>query len=86
MTSKIGLYIHIPYCKQKCIYCAFSSFCGIENTIDKYFEKLKEELKYHTLEMKDKVVSKIFIGGGTPSFVDATLIADLICLPAFLRI
>lgn len=78
MTNKIGLYIHIPYCKQKCIYCAFSSFCGVENTIDKYFEKLKEELKYHMLDMKDKVVSTIFIGGGTPSFADAKLIEDLL--------
>lgn len=78
MLEKISLYVHIPYCKQKCIYCAFSSFCGRDETIQKYFEKLKEELLFHKKELDKKTISSIFIGGGTPSYVDANLIADIL--------
>ena len=76
--KKIGLYIHIPYCKQKCIYCAFSSFCGKDSTMKKYFEKLKEEILCHKTELDGKIISSIFIGGGTPSFVDAKHIEDVL--------
>ena len=78
MRDKIGLYVHVPYCKQKCIYCAFCSFCDKNETIEKYFEKLKEELMFHKKELENKSIKSIFIGGGTPSFVDANLISDLL--------
>ncbi len=80
MLDNVGLYVHIPFCKQKCIYCAFCSFCTDEKKISQYFQKLKEEIVSHKEEMEGKVVSSIFIGGGTPSYVDAKYISDLLKL------
>lgn len=77
--KNLGLYIHIPFCKQKCIYCAFTSFCDQNDKINKYFEKLKEELLFHKKEIEKKVISSVYVGGGTPSYVSAELICDLIC-------
>lgn len=75
--KNLGLYIHIPFCKRKCIYCAFVSFCNQNDKINSYFEKLKEELLFHKKEIEKKVISSIYIGGGTPSYVSAELIFDL---------
>lgn len=74
----IGLYIHIPFCKQKCIYCAFLSFCDKQKYVLDYFKKLREELLCHKNRLKGKRLSTIYIGGGTPSVVDANLIRDLL--------
>ena len=76
--KNLGLYIHIPFCKQKCIYCAFTSFCNENDKIQSYFNKLKEELILHKEEITGKTIKTIYIGGGTPSFVDAKLIKDLL--------
>ncbi len=60
-----GLYIHIPFCRQKCKYCDFISFSGKEIMADKYIDALqKEALKY-----EGEKVDTIFIGGGTPSIL-----------------
>lgn len=70
----IALYIHIPFCKSKCLYCDFLSFAGIENYIDKYVKALIDEIKQFET---DKTVGSIFIGGGTPSVIDADYIAEI---------
>ena len=69
--NKIGIYVHIPFCESKCIYCDFaSSVCNLE-TKQKYFESLISEIK----NCRDKrAVSTIYFGGGTPSSVDAKVL------------
>lgn len=62
-----GLYIHIPFCVRKCEYCDFVSFAGKENCIDRYIDALGCELE----EYKGTRVDTIFIGGGTPSVLNA---------------
>ena len=65
--KKIGIYIHIPFCRQKCKYCAFVSFCNLEK-IDKYIDCLcKEIIGFRASE--DCCVDTIYIGGGTPSLL-----------------
>ena len=68
-----GLYIHIPFCIKKCAYCDFVSTCTPEEQQRAYFAALKRELKV----CKGKQLDSIFLGGGTPSCVDARLIATL---------
>lgn len=63
MTS---LYIHIPFCKRKCLYCDFLSFSHTEY-INEYFDALIREINAFDC----KKVRSIFIGGGTPSYVDS---------------
>ena len=65
--KEMSLYIHIPFCKQKCLYCDFPSYAGKENFIDEYISALNKEILNKCREYK---IISIFIGGGTPSYLD----------------
>ncbi|WP_437130231.1 radical SAM family heme chaperone HemW [Peptostreptococcus russellii] len=67
MESK-GLYIHIPFCVQKCKYCDFTSYVADGNEKDKYLDSLEKELKMYKLNQEE--ISTIFIGGGTPTILN----------------
>ena len=73
----LSLYVHIPFCKQKCLYCDFLSFPAGEQQIDSYFNALSKEIQMTAEDYKDYEVKSVFIGGGTPSFPEARYIADL---------
>jgi len=68
-----GLYIHIPFCVQKCKYCDFASYVGQESRIDEYLHRLQCEMQQY----KDTKVDTVFIGGGTPSVLSAERISQL---------
>ena len=75
--DKISLYIHIPFCAQKCLYCDFPSFARKDHLRKTYIEALNKEIislreKHNNLE-----INTIFIGGGTPSVLEAD---ELECL------
>lgn len=75
--KEIGLYIHIPFCKQKCYYCDFCSYANKLNMQDQYIYSIIKEIK----NIKDKenyLIKTIYIGGGTPSIVDSDKIAEII--------
>ncbi|MBN7772254.1 radical SAM family heme chaperone HemW [Clostridium aminobutyricum] len=77
--KNLGLYIHIPFCIKKCFYCDFLSF---ENTgfevHRRYIDAVKKEIEYYGGIYGNKyLVNSIFIGGGTPSLIDAHLIEEL---------
>lgn len=75
-TKNIGIYIHIPFCKSKCYYCDFTSYTGKEDCIKNYVKCLNEEIKYNaTIPM---VVRTIYIGGGTPSYIDEKYIKSIL--------
>lgn len=88
MKKKFGLYIHIPFCRQKCFYCDFPSFAGRDKKIDRYLQALEQEfaLLRQRLYQKDNVrdiESKfaprtIYIGGGTPTALNAPQMAKLL--------
>ncbi|GAB6149246.1 radical SAM family heme chaperone HemW [Clostridium novyi] len=65
MYNDTSLYIHIPFCKQKCLYCDFTSYCGREDTMVEYSKALSKEID----NVKNKKISTIFIGGGTPTYL-----------------
>ena len=62
------LYVHIPFCKKKCRYCAFTSFEEYKNQEKKYVDLLLKEAEYRKNEFSEDVES-VFIGGGTPSLL-----------------
>jgi len=72
----LGLYVHIPFCKQKCGYCSFNSNCNF-SFCQNYFEALKREIKNFS-KINDTAVDTIFIGGGTPTSVDKIHIEDIL--------
>lgn len=65
MNKGVALYIHIPFCKQKCLYCDFPSFPGKENKMLDYAKALSKEIN----KLNDKKINTIFIGGGTPTYL-----------------
>lgn len=79
-TLKIGLYIHIPFCKAKCYYCDFNSFSCKDSYISEYFEALKREIMIYSSDLRDYEVKTIFIGGGTPSSVDSSYLYEVMNL------
>ena len=80
--KELGLYIHIPFCKKKCDYCDFISYSDKINCIKEYVETLKNEIKHELNKIvndkKNYRVTTIYIGGGTPSFIDSKYIVDII--------
>ncbi len=72
--SDISLYIHIPFCASKCLYCDFLSFSGREGYISSYMASLIREIESFKT---DSEVNSIFIGGGTPSLLDGKYIEDI---------
>ena len=78
--KKIGVYVHIPFCKQKCYYCDFVSFAKQEDFQKEYFKVLKKEINDFFSENSNYEISTIYIGGGTPSFVDENYIKEILDL------
>lgn len=71
------LYLHIPFCVQKCKYCDFCSFQGTEDMIVSYIEQLKKEIAAWGHQLPEQKISTVFFGGGTPSCVDDIYISQL---------
>lgn len=73
------LYIHIPFCDSKCYYCAFNSYVDKFHLKSEYMSALSEQLKFELdrFNVKEKEIESIFIGGGTPSCVEAHLYKNL---------
>lgn len=67
MGEKLGLYIHIPFCKAKCDYCDFYSLPDREGAMDEYLKALTAHLRETAPLCKGWQVDTVYIGGGTPS-------------------
>lgn len=88
MKKEFGLYIHIPFCRQKCFYCDFPSFAGREKKIDRYLQALEQEFallrqrpyqKDGAGDTESKFVPRtIYIGGGTPTALNAPQMEKLL--------
>ena len=76
--KEIGVYIHIPFCKQKCLYCDFVSFANKQELQKEYVEALKKEIESWKNNNEEYAVKTIYIGGGTPSFIDSTYIVEIL--------
>lgn len=74
--KKLGLYIHIPFCDRICNYCDFTAFQGANSKIKEYVEALKKEIELKG--NKNFLIDSIFIGGGTPSFIDGKYIFEIL--------
>jgi len=73
-----GIYIHIPFCKAKCIYCDFYSVSGQDVKIDNFVNALIREIERCPIDTANWIFDTIFIGGGTPSLLNANHIEKII--------
>ena len=78
MKKNLQIYIHIPFCVKKCLYCDFLSFAAEERVQEDYVSALLEEIKHYGETMTDYDVTTIYIGGGTPSYVNHVWIESVL--------
>ena len=64
--KELSLYVHIPFCKSKCLYCDFPSFANRENLMSDYINALIKEIN---MKATKYIIRSLFIGGGTPSYL-----------------
>jgi oxygen-independent coproporphyrinogen-3 oxidase len=70
---QFGIYVHIPFCRQKCYYCDFASYAGQEKQMAAYAEAVVQEMHGW-----DGAPATIYIGGGTPTALPAALLGKII--------
>ena len=73
-----GLYVHFPFCQNKCSYCDFYKELHDSSLENQFFDALKLEIDLVAAELpeSERVVNTVYIGGGTPSLANLDLLAD----------
>lgn len=74
----LGLYIHIPFCKAKCVYCDFYSLARSEDRMDAYTEALCAHLTETAPRAASHTVDTVYFGGGTPSYLGEKRLCKLL--------
>ena len=72
-----SLYLHIPFCERRCEYCDFVSLPGRDREAE-YIEALRAEVRGVAARLGRLELDTVFVGGGTPSFVDPDRLGELI--------
>lgn len=78
-NKKLGIYIHIPFCARKCNYCDFLSAPETRETKERYLSLLDREMQLYKEIVSAREADTLFIGGGTPSFLEIDLTDKLLC-------
>ncbi len=73
----LELYVHVPFCARKCLYCDFLSFRALASVHEAYTEQLIREIEVQGACCREYQVKTVFIGGGTPSVMEPCLIRDI---------
>ncbi len=74
VADPFGVYLHIPFCRHRCDYCAFATWTDRDHLIGRYLDALAADIARRV----DRPVTSVFVGGGTPSRVPATQLADVL--------
>lgn len=71
-----GLYLHVPFCRHRCDYCAFATWTDRHHLADRYLRACRT----HIEQVRDHhpAVTSVFVGGGTPSLVEPALLLDVL--------
>ncbi len=68
MSKQVGIYVHVPFCARKCLYCDFCSFEGTDHALrHAYVEALCREIRAYAPRLVGYTIDTVYIGGGTPS-------------------
>jgi len=78
MKKPLSIYIHIPFCLKKCLYCDFPSFSGCENIYEQYVSTLCNEIRDNACVFSDREIQTVFFGGGTPTVLSSKNIGKII--------
>lgn len=78
MKKELQLYVHIPFCVEKCAYCDFLSWAAKEADQRRYVEALSREIEIRAKAYKAYKVTTVFVGGGTPSILPAGQMSSIL--------
>lgn len=77
--QEAGIYVHFPFCKSRCDYCDFNTCAGMERQIPLYCKSLQKEIELTSPYFKNDIwVRSIYLGGGTPSYLSAENLRQII--------
>jgi oxygen-independent coproporphyrinogen III oxidase len=68
-TQPLSLYLHVPFCRTKCTYCAFNTYVKLEALIEPFVQALVREIAIVGSSNPYCEVGTIYLGGGTPSLL-----------------
>ena len=78
-ADSLGVYVHIPFCVQKCKYCDFTSYANKSDDVkSQYIKALMFDISSSSSNFKNSVVNSIFLGGGTPTCIHADKLCGII--------
>src|SRR5512133_1970005 len=83
LATQAGLYLHVPFCRQKCPYCSFYSFAPTTRDLPRFVDAVRLQMRQmaELPEVQALSFATVFFGGGTPSLippeVSAVLLADM---------
>ena len=72
-----GLYVHWPFCQAKCPYCDFNSHVTASIDQRRWGKAYCDDIRRYGLETQGRILDTVFFGGGTPSLMEPTLVADI---------
>ena len=81
MEKKVGIYVHIPFCKHKCAYCNFYSIpesVSNENLIDEYEKAVIKHIGEYAAQLDGYLIDTVYFGGGTPSYIGASRLINIL--------
>ena len=76
-TTPFGLYIHIPFCARKCPYCDFNTYAGLGALHERTVAALCAEAAATPAELREREVTSVFVGGGTPTVLSHAQLSRL---------
>ena len=77
-SSPSSIYIHIPFCVRKCLYCDFASYTGKEAVFGRYVDALRAEIRMEAACHPSPRISTIYFGGGTPTALSPTQLQSIL--------
>jgi len=73
-----AIYVHVPFCKQKCKYCDFNSYAGLDSVHQAYVKAVMHEIASQAQEIGVSSVESIYIGGGTPTLLEPSHVTGIL--------
>jgi oxygen-independent coproporphyrinogen III oxidase len=74
-VNLLGVYVHVPFCARRCVYCDFNTYAAMERHIPRYLRALTREIEQ---QRPGPVVDTVFLGGGTPSLLTAEQVSGIL--------
>ncbi|MGA1754902.1 MAG: coproporphyrinogen-III oxidase family protein [Ilumatobacteraceae bacterium] len=75
--TDFGVYVHVPFCRHRCDYCAFATFTDRDHLMVRYVEAVRAEVR-REIERGMKSADTVFFGGGTPSRLAPELLMSIL--------